>query len=234
MANRIPLILGPGLMNTPRLWEHQTEHLADIAEIQIVDTRQDISLAGMAQRMLDAAPPTFAYAGLSMGGYMAFEMMRMAPERVVKLALLDTAAYNDTPERSAIRRDMIALAEKGDFETVKRNTMPIFLSPARLHDREVVDIASGMCDEVGPQVFVQQMTAIMQRRDSRDTLRDIRVPTLVICGRQDQGTPLAASEEIAAGIPGSRLAVIEDCGHLSTIEQPQAVTALLRDWLLYG
>lgn len=234
MANRIPLILGPGLMNTPRLWEHQAEHLADIADIHIVDTRQDSSLAGMAQRMLDAAPPAFAYAGLSMGGYMAFEMMRMAPERVVKLALLDTAAYNDTPERSAIRRDMIALAEKGDFETVKRNTMPIFLSPARLHDREVVDIANGMCDEVGPQVFVQQMTAIMQRRDSRDTLSDIRVPTLVICGRQDQGTPLAASEEIAAGIPSSRLAVVEDCGHLSTIEQPQAVTALLRDWLLYG
>lgn len=234
MADRIPLILGPGLMNTPRLWDHQIKHLADIADIRIVDTRQDASLVDMAQRMLDAAPPTFAYAGLSMGGYMAFEMMRVAPERVVKLALLDTAAYNDTPERSAIRRDMIALAEKGDFETVKRNTMPIFLSPQRLQDREIVGIATGMCDEVGPQVFVQQMTAIMQRRDSRETLRDIRVPTLVICGRQDQGTPLAASEEIAAGIPGARLAVVEDCGHLSTIEQPQAVTALLRDWLLYG
>lgn len=234
MADRIPLILGPGLMNTPRLWDHQIKHLADIADIRIVDTRQDASLVDMAQRMLDAAPPTFAYAGLSMGGYMAFEMMRMAPERVVKLALLDTAAYNDTPERSAIRRDMIALAEKGDFETVKRNTMPIFLSPQRLQDREIVGIATGMCDEVGPQVFVQQMTAIMQRRDSRETLRDSRVPTLVICGRQDQGTPLAASEEIAAGIPGARLAVVEDCGHLSTIEQPQAVTALLRDWLLYG
>lgn len=234
MADRIPLILGPGLMNTPRLWEHQTKHLADIADVRIVDTRQDTSLVDMAQRMLDAAPPAFAYAGLSMGGYMAFEMMRMAPERVLKLALVDTAAYADTPERSAIRRDMIALAETGDFETVKRNTMPIFLSPQRLQDREIVGIATAMCDEIGPQVFVQQMTAIMNRRDSRESLRDIRVPTLVICGRQDQGTPLSASEEIAAGIPGSRLAVVEDCGHLSTIEQPQAVTALLRDWLLYA
>jgi pimeloyl-ACP methyl ester carboxylesterase len=116
---------------------------------------------------------------------------------------------------------------------VKRNTMPIFLSPARLQDREIVGIAGAMCDEIGPRVFVQQMTAIMNRRDSRPSLHEIRVPTLVICGRQDMGTPLAASEEIAAGIPGSRLAVIEDCGHLSTIEQPQAVTALLRDWLLY-
>jgi pimeloyl-ACP methyl ester carboxylesterase len=233
MAERIPLILGPGLMNTPRLWEHQTTYLAEIADIDIVDTRKDTSLVDMAQRMLDGAPPRFAYAGLSMGGYMAFEMMRMAPERVLKLALLDTAAYNDTPERTAIRKEMIGLAEEGDFETVKRNTMPIFLSPQRLHDPAIVGIANAMCDEVGPQVFIQQMTAIMNRRDSRPMLRDIRVPTLVICGRQDEGTPLAASEEMAAGIPGSRLAVIEDCGHLSTIEQPQAVTALLRDWLLY-
>ena len=233
MAERIPLILGPGLMNTPLLWEHQTTHLADIADIDIVDTRLDTSLVNMAQRMLDGAPPRFAYAGLSMGGYMAFEMMRLAPERVIKLALLDTAAYNDTPERTAIRKEMIALAEKGDFEAVKRNTMPIFLSPQRLQDPAIVGIANAMCDEIGPQIFVQQMTAIMNRRDSRPMLHEIRVPTLVICGREDQGTPLAASEEIAAGIPGSRLAVVEDCGHLSTSEQPQAVTALMRDWLLY-
>ncbi len=233
MAERIPLILGPGLMNTPRLWEHQVRHLSDIADIDVVDTRLDTSLIAMAQRMLDSAPPRFAYAGLSMGGYMAFEMMRLAPERVIKLALLDTAAYADTPERTAIRKNMIGLAEDGDFESVKANTMPIFLSPARLQDREIVGIAGAMCDEIGPRVFVQQMTAIMNRRDSRPSLREIRVPTLVICGRQDMGTPLAASEEIAAGIPGSRLAIIEDCGHLSTIEQPQAVTALLRDWLLY-
>jgi len=234
MADRIPLILGPGLMNTPRLWQHQTEHLSNIADITIVDTRRDTSLTDMAKRMLDAAPPTFAYAGLSMGGYMAFEMIRQAPERVTKLALLDTAAFNDTPERSEIRRNMIALAEKGDFETVKRNTFPIFLAPEHLNDPTLIGIATEMCDEIGPEIFVQQMTAIMNRNDSRDLLPQIKVPTLVIVGRQDQGTPVAAAEEIAAGIPGARLAIIEDCGHLSTIEQPQAVTALLRDWLLYG
>lgn len=234
MADRIPLVLGPGLMNTPRLWQHQVEHLSDIADITIVDTKQDISLADMAKRMLDSAPPTFAYAGLSMGGYMAFEMMRQAPERVLKLALLDTAAYNDTPERSQIRRDMILLAEKGDFETVKRNTFPIFLSPDHLKDPDFLAICNEMCDEIGTDVFIKQMAAIMNRNDSRDRLKDITVPTLVIVGRQDQGTPVEAAEEIAAGIPGARLAIIEDCGHLSTIEQPQAVTALLRDWLLYG
>lgn len=234
MADRIPLILGPGLMNTPRLWQHQMEHLSDIADLDIADMCQDATLTGMAQRLLDTAPPTFAYAGLSMGGYMAFELMRLAPERVTRLALLDTAAYNDTPERAATRREMIALAEKGDFEAVKRNALPIFLAPERLKDPAMIAVANAMCDEIGPEIFVQQMTAIMNRSDSRDMLADIRIPTLVIVGRQDQGTPVAAAQEIAAGIPGSRLAVIEDCGHWSTVEQPQAVTALLRDWLLYG
>jgi pimeloyl-ACP methyl ester carboxylesterase len=234
MADRIPLVLGPGLMNTPRLWQHQTENLADIADITIVDTRLDTSLADMARRMLDEAPPKFTYAGLSMGGYMAFEVMRQAPDRVLKLALLDTAAYYDTPERTAIRKEAIGWAEGGDFERVKRNTFPIFLAPERLKDPEMTGIANAMCDEIGPQIFVQQMTAIMNRPDRRPMLSDIRVPTLVIVGREDQGTPVAASEEIVAGIPGARLAIIEDCGHLSTIEQPQAVTALLRDWLLYA
>jgi len=234
MADRIPLILGPGLMNTPRLWQYQVDHLSDIAEIDIVETRLDTTLADMAARMLAEAPQKFAYAGLSMGGYMAFEMMRQAPERVLRLALLDTAAFNDTPERSAVRRDMIALAESGDFEAVKRNTFPVFLSPKHLKNPELVAIANEMCDAIGPETFVRQMTAIMHRRDSRDLLPDIRVPTLVIVGREDQGTPVAAAEEIAAGIRGARLAIVEDCGHLSTIEQPEAVTALLRDWLLYG
>jgi len=234
MADRIPLILGPGLMNTPRLWQHQVDHLSDIADVEIVETRIDTTLADMAARVLAEAAPKFAYAGLSMGGYMAFEMMRQAPERVLKLALLDTAAYNDTPERSAVRRDMIALAEQGDFEAVKRNTFPVFLAPERLKDPEILAVVNAMCDEIGPEIFVRQMTAIMHRRDSRDLLRGIHTPTLVIVGREDQGTPVAAAEEIAAGIPGARLAIIEDCGHLSTIEQPEAVTALLRDWLLYG
>lgn len=233
MTEHIPLVLGPGLMNDIRLWEHQIEHLGDIAEITLVDTTQDDSLVDMAQRMLAGAPDRFAYAGLSMGGYMAFEMMRLAPERVIKLALLDTSARDDPPERTAIRDGMIALAKKGEYDTVKRQSLPILLHPDKLDDPVLVGITFGMADRIGPDVFVQQMTAIKNRRDSRPMLGDIRVPTVVICGRQDQGTPLKVSEEIAAAVPGARLNVIEDCGHLSAIEQPHAVTALLRDWLLH-
>lgn len=233
MPDRIPLVLGPGLMNDKRLWEHQFEHLADIADMTMVDTTQDDSLVDMATRMLDAAPPEFAYAGLSMGGYMAFEMMRMAPERVTKLALLDTSARDDPPERTAVRKEMIGLAESGDYDTVKKNSLPILLHPDRVDDPTYVDIAYGMADRIGPKVFIQQMTAIMNRRDSRPILGDIDTPTTVICGRQDQGTPLEVSEEMAEMIPNARLCVVEDCGHLSTIEQPEAVTALMRDWLTY-
>lgn len=232
MTERIPLMLGPGLLNTPRLWQHQTEQLADIADMRVVDTTKDSSLVGMAKRMLDAAPPSFAYAGLSMGGYMAFEMMRLAPERVTKLALLDTSARGDPPARTANRKEFIALAERGDFETVKRNMLPILLHPDKLDDAELVATTLGMADEIGPKVFIQQMTAIMNRRDNVDSLGTIAVPTMVLCGREDRGTPLEVSEEIAAGIPGAWLCVVENCGHLSTIEQPEAVTALMRDWLL--
>jgi len=116
---------------------------------------------------------------------------------------------------------------------VKQNMLPIFLHPARVTQQEFVDIAYGMSDRIGREVFIQQMTAIMNRRDSRPILGDIDTPTTVICGRQDQGTPLEVSEEMAEGIPNARLCVVEDCGHLSPIEQPQAVTALMRDWLTY-
>ncbi len=233
MSERIPLILGPGLLNDQRLWEHQLKHLADIADMRVVDTTKDSSLVDMAKRMLDDAPAKFAYAGLSMGGYMAFEMLRLAQDRVIKLALLDTSARGDLPEKAAFRKKLIAAAEAGDFETVKATSMPVFLHPDRVNDPAYADIARGMCDRVGPKVFVQQMTALLNRRDSRDMLGDIHVPTVVICGRQDMGTPLEVSEEIASMIPGARLCIVEDCGHLSTIEQPQAVTALMRDWLIY-
>ena len=233
MTDRIPLVLGPGLLNTPRLWRHQVEHLSDIADIGIVDTTKDDSLIDMAKRMLDDAPPAFAYAGLSMGGYMAFEMMRLAPERVQRLALLDTSARGDIPARTANRKEFIALAENGDFDTVKQRSLPILLHPDKLDDADLVATTLGMADEIGPQVFIRQMTAIMNRRDNVDSLGAIKAPTMVICGREDQGTPLEVSEEIAAGIPGARLCVVENCGHLSTLEQPEAVTALLRDWLTY-
>lgn len=229
---RTPLILVPGLLCDAALWGHQTMHLADVADIEIAETRRDGTIAGMASRLLESAPDRFALAGLSMGGYVALEVMRQGAERVTRLALLDTAAGPDDPARKKHRQDLIRLAQSGRFKGVTPRLLPLFLHPDRLQDTALTEAVMAMAGRVGRDAFLDQQRAIMARADSRPLLGGIRAPTLVLCGREDALTPLDRHVEIAAGIPGARLAVVEDCGHLSTMERPQAVTAMLRDWLL--
>jgi pimeloyl-ACP methyl ester carboxylesterase len=225
------LALLPGLLCDPRLWEHQARYLADIADVWIADFTTQDSIAAMARSVLDAMPDRFALAGLSMGGYVALEVMRQAPKRVARLCLLDTSARPDTPEQTRRRRDLLALVARGKFKGVTRQMLPLFLHPARLHDKALTDAVMAMAAHVGREAYVRQQTAIMGRTDSRPSLGAIRCSTLVICGRQDALTPVHLSEEIAAGAPGARLEVIEDCGHMSTMERPDRVTALMRAWL---
>ena len=226
------LILVPGLLCTEVLWRAQVADLADIAEITVTHEHlKHDDIGEIAAAILDAAPPSFALAGLSFGGYVAFEIVRLAPERVERLALLDTTARQDDPGRLAQRRDMLALARKGSFRGMTDRLLPEFVHPDRLADTELMNDIKTMSQSVGMEAYFRQQTAIMGRPDSRPTLAEIRCPTLVLVGRQDSRTPLAMAEEIHAGIAGSRLVVIEDCGHLSTMEQPVAVTAALRDWL---
>jgi pimeloyl-ACP methyl ester carboxylesterase len=226
-----PLALLPGLLCDPRLWEHQAGHLADIAEVWIADFTAQGSIAAMARSVIDAMPPRFALAGLSMGGYVALEVMRQTPERVARLCLLDTSARPDTPEQTRRRRDLLALVARGKFRGVTRQMLPLFLHPDRLHDKPLTDAVMAMAAHVGREAYVRQQTAIMGRTDSRPSLGAIPCPTLVVCGRQDALTPVELSEEIAAGVPGARLEVVEDCGHLSTMERPERITALMRAWL---
>jgi pimeloyl-ACP methyl ester carboxylesterase len=232
LAEKIPLLLVPGLLCNAALWAHQSRYLDDIAAITIVDTTMDADFPAMVARALDTAPRHFALAGLSMGGYIAFEFMRQAADRVVKLALLDTSARAETPERAALRKPLLALAEQGRFNGVSPRLLPSFLHPDRLDDAALTQAAMDMAAGTGKDAFIRQQKAIMARPDSRPLLAGIAVPTLLICGRQDQGTPVETHEEMAAGIPGARLCVIEECGHLSTMERPQAVTVLMRDWLM--
>jgi pimeloyl-ACP methyl ester carboxylesterase len=229
---KIPLVLVPGLLCDFNLWAHQSRYLAEIAESSIAQSTLDDDLPAMARRILADAPPTFALAGLSMGGYVCLEIMRQAPARVLKLALLDTSARPDTPEQSARRRGLIELAEKGRFKGVTPRLLPLFVHPARLTDEDLTQAVMEMTERVGKDTFLRQQKAILARPDSRPALAGIDAPTLVACGREDQVTPLEMSEEIAALTPGARLCVIEECGHLSSMERPFAVTALLRDWLL--
>jgi pimeloyl-ACP methyl ester carboxylesterase len=232
MTQKIPLVLLPGLLCDASLWRAQVEGLGVVAEPLVIDLTRDDSLGGMARRALAAAPPSFALAGLSMGGYVAQEIMRQASERVSKLALLDTSARADTPEQTARRRGLIELSEKGQFKGVTPRLLPLLIHPARHEDKPLTDVVTGMAERVGKEAFLRQQKAIMGRPDGREDLRRIACPTLVLCGRQDALTPLALHEEIAGLVPGAKLQVVDDCGHLSTLEKPLTVTAALRQWLV--
>lgn len=234
MSDRFPLILLPGMPLDGALWEHQTRHLADVSEPTVGDLTGQEAMAALAAAVLAQAPPRFALAGLSMGGYVAFEILRQAPERVAKLALLDTSARPDTPEQTATRQDAVRLVGQGRLRQVVAAGLPRLVHPDRVGDAALVESVQAQAQRVGPDGYARQQTAIMNRPDSRPGLGAIACPTLVLCGRQDAITPPEVHEEIAGGIPGARLVLVEDCGHLSAMERPQAVTALLREWLLYA
>ena len=230
--NKPSLVLVPGLLCDAALWRGQVEDLADIAQPWVADVTRDDSMNAMAERVLAEAPPgRFALAGLSMGGYVAQAIMRAAPERIERLALLDTSAMADTPAQSMRRRGLIELAEKGDFKGVTPRLLPLFVHPDRLSDKPLTDAVMAMTERVGKDAFLRQQRAIMGRPDNRPNLPKIQCPALVLCGRQDEMTPLAWSEQIASLIPGARLAVIEHCGHLTTMERPWETSVAMRQWL---
>ena len=231
MTQPIPLILVPGILCDAALWENQLNHLKDIADCSVPDTTKADSIQTIASGILEAAPPQFALAGLSMGGYIAFEIMRQAPERVLKLAILDSSARADTPEQQEKRRLLTAMSYTGQFKGVTPRLLARLIHPDRLNDAVLTGTITAMTERVGRDAFVRQQTAAVNRVDSRPFLQDIRCPTLVAGGRQDATTPLELFEEIAAGIAGARLAIIEECGHLSPLERPAQVNALMRQWL---
>lgn len=227
-----PLVLIPGLLCDAQLWQHQVENLADIADIWIADHTRSDTMAGVARDALADAPfDTFALAGLSMGGYIAFEILRQAPQRVSRLALLDTAATGELDAQTRQRMELLALAERGEFPRVAEILLPLLIHPSRLADRALADIVRSMARNTGKDAFARQQRAIISRADSLKLLPAIDCPTLVLCGRQDERTPVARHEEMASAIQGARLEILEDCGHLSTLEKPAEVNAALRHWL---
>lgn len=226
-----PLVLLPGLLLDRRLFAVQIEGLGDVAEITVGDLARHDRIGAQARAVLDAAPPRFALAGLSMGGYVAFEIMRRAPDRVTRLALLDTQARADDEAARERRVAQIALAERGEFAAVKEQLMPGWVHPARRGDGHLVDLLFAIADAIGPEGFVRQQRAIMSRPDSRPVLAAIACPTLVLCGREDATTPVDRHEEMAAAIPDATLVVLPNAAHLTPLERPAAVTAQLRCWL---
>lgn len=229
--SRVPLVLLPGLLCDRALWSSQVTGLSDIAVAHVADMTQDDSIINMAKRVLAEAPPRFALAGLSMGGYCALEVMRQAPERVFSLALLDTHARADTPAQTARRKALMAMTVRGEFLGVTPRLLPLFIHPDRLQDKELVEKIISMVRRVGKEAFLRQQKALIEREDLRPTLPLIQCPTLILCGSHDQLSPPALHEEMAKLIPHSSLQVLEHCGHLSTMEQPELVNQALRSML---
>ena len=225
------LLLLPGLLNGASLFEHQANALANVVGITIADLTGSDSIAALAADAVAQAPDgPFVLGGMSMGGYVAFEIMRQAPQRVRALALLSTSARPDTPDATAAREELIELAAT-DFPAVIEKLLARMAHPEHANTPEVGGMFQSMATGLGREVFVRQQRAIIGRADSRPTLAAINCPTLVLCGREDLVTPPDVHRELAAGITGARLEIIEECGHLLPLEQPEKVTGILRDWL---
>ena len=235
MAILSDLLFIPGLLCTEALWRAQLEGLQDLAEIQVTTAQAEFDdIREIAEAILAAAPVRFALAGLSFGGYVALEVMRQAPERVDRLALIDTSARPDDSDTNRRRRDLLELAQKGRFLGVTDQLLKLFIHPSRYQDEALVAEVKGMAQAVGREGFLRQQRAIMGRYDSRPTLSQITCPTLVLVGRQDPLTPVEMHEGMHREIPNARLVVIEDCGHLSTMERAAEVTEAMRAWLQAG
>jgi pimeloyl-ACP methyl ester carboxylesterase len=231
MREPLPVMLVPGLLCSARLYAEQIAALWPFGPVTVADHRRDDTMEAIAARILNTAPPRFALAGLSMGGYIALSILRQAPERVERLALLDTSARSDTPQQTERRLSQIALAKNGRFAEVPDLLWPLFVHHDRQGDENLRRVVRAMAEDTGPETFVRQQHAIMARTDARPLLATIKCPTLVLVGEGDELTPPALAQEIAACIAGSRLVVVPDSGHLSTLEQPAAVNRALTEWM---
>jgi pimeloyl-ACP methyl ester carboxylesterase len=231
MPEPVPILLIPGLNCSARLYADQLPVLWRFGPVTVADHTRDDSMDAIVARILAAAPPRFALAGLSMGGYLALTIMRQAPERVQKLALLDTSARPESPEQTARRKPQIALAQDGRFAEVPPLQFPFFVHRNRQGDDALRTRVRLMAEETGAEAFLRQQHALITRADARPLLATIKCPTLVLVGDGDELTPPALSRELADGIAGSRLVIVADCGHLSTMERPEAVNRALVEWM---
>lgn len=229
IPRRQTLALLPGALCDAALFRHQIAGLADIADVRVGDLTRDDSIGAMAARVLASLPPRFALAGLSLGGYVALEIMRRAPDRVSRLALLDTSARPEPAGESENGSPSVAIEQPRRGGATPMTAL--LVHPMRLGDRRLATILAAMADRVGRKAFLRQQQAILRRPDSWPDLVAIGCPTLLLSGRQDRLAPPELQQAMAKAIPGARQIVIEECGHLSPLEQPEKVTKALREWL---
>ncbi len=228
-----PLVLIPGMMCDDRLFEPQVAAFSSKRPVTVALPTVSSSMGGLAQDVLATAPPRFALAGLSLGGIVAMEIIRQAPDRVSRLALLDTNPLPDPPEKAPIREAQVEKVRHGALDEVMRDEMkPNYLAdgPAK---GDILDLCMQMANALGPEVFERQSHAIQTRPDQSDTLRGVTVPALVLCGQEDRLCPVERHELMHDLIPESELVVIPGAGHLPTLEQPNRTNEALQSWLTH-
>ena len=224
------LLFVPGLLCTSAIFDEQVRALGDLTTCHMADTTNADTITQMAERALDQMDGQFALLGFSMGGYVALEMMRLAPERITGLALVSTSAKPDTQEKRHARQELINLSKIGKFKGVTPRLLPRFFSADALKDEAKTRIVLEMGAQIGQANFMSQQQAIMSRRDQRDTLPLITQKSIVICGTEDVLTPPAESEEMARLLPNAQLVLLDGIAHMATMEAPDTISDLLRDW----
>lgn len=226
-----PLVLLPGMMCDARLFGPQIAELSADTAVMVAPITQGERIEEIASSLLDLLPKRFALAGLSMGGIVAMELLRRAPDRITRIALMDTNPLAETPVIAANREPQIVKVRSGRMLEVMRDEMkPNYLAPGPYRG-EVLDLVMDMAETLGPDVFIRQSRALQRRKDQQATLRKCKVPTLVLCGAHDALCPVKRHTFMAELIPFAELVVLEDAGHLPTLEQPAKTTAALRNWM---
>ena len=226
-----PLVFLPGMMCDARLFGPQIAELSADLCVTVAPISQGDRIEEIASSLLDLLPHRFALAGLSMGGIVAMEILRRAPDRITRIALMDTNPLAETPQIAAAREPQIVAARTGRMLDVMRDEMkPKYLAPGPQRE-DVLRLVMDMADALGPDVFVRQSRALQKRRDQQATLRKCKVPALVMCGAHDILCPVKRHEFMAELIPHATLRILDQSGHLPPLEQPAETTQILREWL---
>jgi pimeloyl-ACP methyl ester carboxylesterase len=225
------IVLIPSQLCTELVFEPQMPVLSSLGRPRVFVQREYDSVGTMAQSVLDASPAHFTLITHGMGGFVAFEMLRRDPKRIVKLVLMSALAPADTPKQTERRMGYIRLVEQGRFDGIIEERIPMLLHPARTGDEALTNILRRMANDTGAETFQRQQRAIMARPDSRPMLPSMSCPTMLVFGRQDGITTIEHQKEMLEAIPDVRLEVLEDCGHMMTLEKPTEVNALLEAFL---
>ena len=230
------LVLLPGLLCDEAVWKNQIDALSDIASCTCPDWGELNSIVAMAERVLEVSPAHFSLAGHSMGGRVAFQVWRIAPNRVKRLALFNTGADARPPGDAGVqeerkRRVLLDLANSKGMRAFGMAWLPGMMKPGRMEDTPLVESVFQMLERKTPHIYEMQMLALLGRPDARPVLPTITCPTLLLSGEQDSWSPPARHAEMASQIPNSKLVIVPDSGHMATLEQPAAVSNAMRDWL---